>query len=76
MAVDRSNWPFMVRIAMWGLPNRAAASAFLWLSIAIAVACIALGFADSRFFIGGLMVLASLWYYLSIRWVDRNSSWA
>lgn len=45
--------------------------AFFCLSIVLAVASIAYGFVDWRFFIGGIMVFAALYYYLSIRWVDR-----
>ncbi len=76
MGVDRSTWPVMVRLGLWGLPTRGAAWAFFWLSIAIAVGCVAYGFVDWRFFIGGIMVFAALWYYLSIRWVDQHSTWS
>jgi hypothetical protein len=73
--IDRSVWPFMVRLGLWGLPGRASAWACFWLSIAIAAACVAYGFVDARFFGGGVMVFAALWYYLSIRWVDQNDRW-
>jgi hypothetical protein len=76
MAVDRNAWPLLVQLALWGLPSQRAAWAFFWLSIAIAVACVAYGFIDYRFFIGGIMAVAALWYYLAIRWVDQNSSWS
>jgi hypothetical protein len=46
------------------------------LSIVIAVACVAYGFVDRWFFIGGSLVFAALWYYLSIRWVDQHSGWS
>jgi hypothetical protein len=64
-----------VRIGLWGLPNRGSAWGFFWLCMAIAVGCIAYGFVDRRFFIGGVMALAAAWYYLSIRWVDQHSGW-
>ena len=73
---NRSNWPFMVRLGLWGLPNRASAWAFFWLSIAIATGCVAYGIVDSRISIGGVMALAALWYFLSIRWVDQNDQWS
>lgn len=76
MAVDRSLWPMMVQVALWGLPNRLAAWAFFWLSLGIAVGCVAYGSTNPRAFIGGLMVFASLWYFLSIRWVDQHGSWS
>jgi hypothetical protein len=61
---------------LWGLPNRLAACAFFWLSLALAGACVAYGFVNPLAFLGGLMVFAALWYYLSIRWVDQHSGWS
>jgi hypothetical protein len=75
MSVDRSRWPMMAQIGLWGLPNRAAAWAFFGLSIAIAAGCIGYGFVDRRFFIGSILAFSALWYYLAIRWVEQNSSW-
>jgi hypothetical protein len=72
---DRQEWPLWVKVGLWGLPSRGIAWAFFWLAIAIAVGCVAYGFVDSRFFIGGLMVFAALWYYASIRWVDSHGRW-
>ncbi len=76
MGVDRSKWPVMVRIGLWGLPNRGAAWLFFGLSIALTVAGLLYGFVDQRFFIGAIFILAALWYYLSIRWVDKHSNWS
>ena len=67
MKVDRSTWPLMVRLGLWGLPSRGVAWGFFWLALAIAAGCIAYGFINPLFFIGGIMVFAALWYYLSIR---------
>jgi len=76
MGVDRAQWPMMVRLGLWGLPNRAAAWLFVWLSLAIAAGCFAYGFVNPLAFIGVFMVFASLWYFLSIRWVDQHSRWS
>lgn len=75
-SVDRSKWPMMVRLGLWGLSTRGAAWACFWLALAIAAGCVAYGFVEPRAFGGGLMVLAALWYYLAIRWVDQHSRWA
>src|SRR5262245_44414460 len=32
MSVDRSTWPVMVRLGLWGISSRGAAWAFFWLS--------------------------------------------
>jgi hypothetical protein len=76
MGVDRSDWPIMVRLGLWGVSSRRAAWAFCWLSLVIAAGCAAYGFINPFGYIGGLMVFAALWYYLSIRWVDRHSRWS
>jgi ATP-dependent Clp protease ATP-binding subunit ClpC len=73
--VDRSTWPIMVRMGLWGIANRKLAWFFVCLSVAGATACVAYGFIQFKFFSGGLILLAGLWYYLSIKWVDQNSSW-
>jgi hypothetical protein len=76
MAVDRRDWPVMVRIGLWGLPNRESAWAFFWLSAVAAVAFFALGWVYPIAFLGTLLAFAAWWYYLSIRWVDENSRWS
>ena len=68
--------PLWVKLGLWGLPNRVSAWVFFWLSLALAAGCVAYGFRDGRFFLGGLLVFAALWYYLSIKWVDQHGSWS
>ena len=76
LSVDRSKWPVMVQLGLWGLPSRWAAWGFFDLSVAVAVSCIAYGLVEPLFFVGGLLLFAALWYYLSIRWVDRHGTWS
>jgi hypothetical protein len=71
----RSEHPLWVRLGLWGLPNRAAAWAFVWISLASAAACIVYGLWNPRFLVGSLFVLAAIMYWLTIRWVDRNGTW-
>jgi hypothetical protein len=68
--------PLWVKVGLWGVPGRAGAWAFAGLSLVLAAASVAYGFEDRRFFWGGLLVFAAVWYYLSIRWVDRHGRWA
>lgn len=76
MKVDRSKWPLMVRLGLWGISSRGAAWSFVWVCIALAVACIGYGLVDARFFYGVLFFLSAYWYVYSLRWVDRNSRWS
>lgn len=75
--VPKSSCPWWVKVCLWGLPNRAAVWAFVWLSVALAVGCVAYAVAapDVRFFAGAGFLLAALMYWLSIRWVDQYGSW-
>lgn len=68
--------PWWVRITLWGLPTRASAMAFVWLSLAIAAASALYGLRDPRFTLGALMVVAALGYVLAIRWVDDHGGWS
>jgi len=76
MSADRKTWPMMVRVGLWGLPNRQAACFFIFLALVCAAACVAYGLVDPRWFAGGLFVFAALWYYLAIRWVDQHDGWS
>ncbi len=73
--VPRSEYPWWVKLSMWGVPGRAGLWAFVALSVAAAAGCVAYGFVDPRFFIGALFLFSALMYWLSIRWVDRYGSW-
>lgn len=75
MPADRSKWPPMVRIGLWGVPNRTAAWAFAAGSLILALVCVAISFKDPRYIGGAALLFAALWYYLSIRWVDKHSHW-
>jgi hypothetical protein len=72
---DEQKRPLWVKIGLWGIPNRASAWAFFWISIGISVGFVLYGFVDRRFFSGGILLFAALWYYASIQWVDHHGGW-
>lgn len=72
MRVERPLW---VKVGLWGLPNRASAWVFFWLSIILVLGSLVLGVWDPRFFAGIFLLLAALWYWLSIQWVDEHDDW-
>ena len=51
--------PWWVALTLWGLPNRTSVLACFWLSLAIAIGCLAYGLVDSRFYAGGLFFVAA-----------------
>ncbi|WP_092051512.1 hypothetical protein [Planctomicrobium piriforme] len=73
MTTERPRW---VKLGLWGLPGRAAARGFFWLSVALGIGSICYGFVDPRFWGGAAFLLAAFWYDAAIRWVDRNGSWS
>jgi hypothetical protein len=85
---SRVEAPLWVRIGLCGIPSRRWAWVCFWFSIALSVGMVAYGLGESavqgtplpssRPFIlwsGTLMPLATLWYYLCIRWKDRHQDW-
>ncbi len=76
MSVDRSSWPWPVRMGLWKVPTRGAAWGYFILAMALALGFVAYGFVKPRFYAGGVFVLAALWYYLAIRWVDAHGEWS
>lgn len=68
--------PYWVKLALWGVPSRAAAWLYFWAAVAIAAGCTALGFVEPVFFVGGMILLAALWYYAAIQWVDQHGNWS
>jgi hypothetical protein len=73
--VRRQEYPWWVQIGLWGLPSRGSVWAFVWICVLLAMGSVAYGFIDRRFFLGILFLLAALWYWLAIRWVDDNGVW-
>lgn len=62
--------PILVRVGLWGLKTRQSALAFMWFCIIAAVVLVAL-----KFWIGSIFLLAALWYWYSLTWVDKNGGW-
>ncbi len=62
--------PILVRLGLWGLKTRQSALAFMWLCIVGAVALVVL-----KHWLGSLLLLAALWYWYALRWVDKNGGW-
>ena len=65
-----SKRPFWVAVGLWGLKTRLVAWAFVVLSILLATGLMMYWSWQGAFF-----YLAALWYFLAIRWVDKNGSW-
>lgn len=69
--VPRDQYPWWVKLSIWGLPNRAAVQLFVWLSIALAIACVPLAmFLDQPCFSVGVPILpGGALLYLPVWWL-------
>lgn len=74
--VARADYPWWVKVSLWGAPGRAGQWVFVALSIASAVGCVIYGFWNRPFFLGVLFLFSALMYWLTIRWIDRHGSWS
>ena len=73
--VPRANYPWWVKLSLWGVPGRGGLWAYVVLSLVLAAGCVILGLRNPRFFAGGAFVLGALPYWMSIRWIDKHGSW-
>ena len=64
-----------VRLGLWGLSSRGSVLAFVWVSLASAVAGVIYSRWDPRGWYGLAFLLAALMYWLTVRWVDRHGRW-
>jgi len=74
---SRESYPWWVKAGLWGLSSRGEVQAFVWLSLALALGCVAWAVlkGDPRLYVGVIFVLAAPMYWAVIRWVDRHGSW-
>ena len=60
----------MVSLILLGIRTRLGAVACQWMCVAIAGF-----FAAMKFWLGLLLLIGALGYWLAIRWMDKNDSW-
>lgn len=75
--VPYKDYPWWVKLILWGLPGRGYALACAGLSIlAAAGMCAYLRRMGNPYWHIGLLLLAGApLYWISVRWVDRHGSW-
>ena len=67
--------PLWVRVGLYGLAKRSNAFTFVWISLGLAGVGILVGFVKPLSFVGSIFIFSALWYWLAIRWVDKNGKW-
>ncbi|MBA4063510.1 MAG: hypothetical protein C0501_07310 [Isosphaera sp.] len=84
---DRGDYPWWVRVSLFGSRTRSRVMSYFWMSLIFCPVCLGIGLwllAESPVFkvsawmflaAGVLFVPAALLYWFSVRWVDRNGRW-
>lgn len=62
--------PILVSLGLWAIHKRGIALTYMWLCIAAAVVS-----AWFSFLPGTGLLLAALWYWYAVRWMDKNQGW-
>jgi len=67
--------PLWVFLALMNIDTRKGARILFWCSFAFTLFCIPLSWYLNDWWWLGMMVPITLWYWLSIQWVDNHSAW-
>jgi len=67
--------PALVYWGLWGISTRRVAAVYMWGCIAVGTVSTIAADRSPQVPHGIVFFLAALWYWHSIRWVDKNSSW-
>ena len=71
----KDGMPVYVYVALLGIKSRNIALRYLILSLFLSGLVIYWGISKNNYLIM-LIILIPLWYWLSIKWVDNNSTWS
>lgn len=79
MGPDRTDWPFWVKMGLWGIADRGTAWIYFWLSLLLVTGTAAIslmGLLPWWLFVTAVVGLfAPLWYVTAILWVDSHGGW-
>lgn len=70
----KDNMPAWVYWGLWGIRTRRLAMLFVVFSMILSLIIVPSGVATQDFVLIAFAIVP-LWYWLSVRWVDANSSW-
>lgn len=68
-------FPLYVTIGLLMIYSKKTALIYFWLCMFLSTISAVLGFFNTIYFWGLGFLLSALWYWLCIKWVDKNSSW-
>jgi hypothetical protein len=72
----KDDMPIWVFLGLMNIETRKGALILFWCSFAFAIFCIPLSLYLEDWSWAAMMFPVTLWYWMSMKWVDKNSSWA
>jgi hypothetical protein len=73
--IRKENMPALVYCGLWGIRTRVVAMGFLIASLVLTLVIVPFAI-GAEYYIFCFFVLVPAWYWYSIKWVDRNSTWS
>jgi hypothetical protein len=71
----RDNMPLWVFLGLLNIESKKGALILVWACVAVSIICIPVSYYYDDWSYAGMMFAITPWYWLSMRWVDKNSSW-
>ncbi len=71
----KDNMPLWVFLALMNIETRKGALILFWASFAFTLFTIPLSWYLNDWWWLGMMIPITLWYWLSLQWVDKHSAW-
>ncbi|MEE9397572.1 MAG: hypothetical protein V3V31_11235 [Methylococcales bacterium] len=72
----KDNMPLWVFLAFANIEKRKSALILFWSCLAFSFICIPLSYYLEDWSWAAFMFPTALWYWLALKWVDKNSVWA
>ena len=74
--IKMENMPLRVFPGLMNIETRKGTLILFWCSFALMLCCILLSYFLDDWWWLGMMVPITLWYWLSLQWVDRHPAWS
>jgi hypothetical protein len=71
----KANMPLWVFLGLMNIETRKGALILFGCSLAFTLCCIPLSYYLNDWWWLGMMIPVTLWYWFSLQWADRNSTW-
>lgn len=71
---QKENMPYWVYLGLWGIKTRKVAMGYFIVALLLSAIIVPASIYYNDLFYS-IFVVVPVWYWLSIKWVDKNSTW-